>query len=146
MTNFEKYKNEILEISEIQEVAISKTKNAPEYCGDLSCSDCLLCQEAFCNKKAMFQWLYAEYKEPAPKLTKAERGFCETVPNGYIARDKYGALYVYSNKPEKKQTEWRGACEEDEYFEIQHNAFRFISWGSGEYWNIEELLELEVEK
>ena len=146
MTNFEKYKDEILGISRSQAIAINKRRNAPEKCSYSVCSECLLHEGRYCNQRAIFQWLYSEYQEPAPKLTKAERGFCEMVPNGYIARDKYGALYVYSNKPEKKQAEWRCACEEDEYFEIQHNAFRFISWESGEFWSIEDLLKLEVEE
>ena len=144
MTNFEKYKDEILEISRTQAIAINKRRNAPEKCSCSVCSECLLHEGRYCNQKAMFQWLYSEYQEPAPKLTKAEKGFCEIIKDGYIARDKNGDLYLYNNPPYVTETDWRadyGHC-----MRLCTKFFPFITWESGKVWGINELLALEVEE
>lgn len=142
MTNFEKYKDEILEISRTQAIAINKRRNAPEKCSNSVCSECLLHEGTYCNQRAIFQWLYSEYQEPAPKLAKAEKGFCEILDDGYIARDKNGDLYLYNNPPYVTETDWRecGHCTK-----LCSNFFPFITWESGKAWSMEELLKLEVE-
>ena len=137
MTNFEKYKDEILGISRTQAIAINKRRNAPEKCSYSVCSECLLHEGTYCNQKAIFQWLYSEYQEPAPKLTKAEKGFCEVIKDGYIARDKNGDLYF--TPPYVMETDWKGYCTK-----LRSNFFPFITWESGKAWSIKELLELEV--
>lgn len=141
MTNFEKYKDEILGISRTQAIAINKRRNAPEKCSNSVCSECLLHEGRYCNQKAIFQWLYSEYQEPAPKLTSAERGFCEVIKDGYIARDKNGELYLYNNPPYVTETDWRecGHCTK-----LCSNFFPFITWKSGKAWSIKDLLKLEV--
>lgn len=144
MTNFEKYKDEILEISRTQAIAINKRRNAPEKCSYSVCSECLLHEGTYCNQRAIFQWLYSEYQEPAPKLTKAEKGFCEILDDGYIARDKNGELYLYNNPPHVTETDWRadyGHC-----MRLCTKFFPFITWESGKVWGINELLALEVEE
>ena len=142
MTNFEKYKDEILGISRTQVIAINKRRNAPEKCSYSVCSECLLHEGTYCNQKAIFQWLYSEYQEPVPKLTKKERAFCEIVRHGYIARDKNGELYLYNNPPYATETDWRecGHCTK-----LCSNFFLFITWESDKAWGIESLLKLEVE-
>lgn len=142
MTNFEKYKDEILGISRTQAIAINKRRNAPEKCSNSVCSECLLHEGRSCNQKAIFQWLYSEYQEPAPKLTKAERGFCEIVRHGYIARDKDGSLCVYDSFPAQRTLNWF----EDRWVNIDSDTFQFITWESGKAWSIESLLKLEVEE
>lgn len=145
MTNFEKYKDEILEISRTQAIAINKRRNAPEKCSYSVCSECLLHEGTYCNQRAIFQWLYSEYQEPAPKLTKTEKGFCEVIEvlkDGYIARDKNGELYLYNNPPYVTETDWRanyGHCTR-----LCSKFFPFITWESGKAWSIEDLLKLEV--
>lgn len=142
MTNFEKYKDEILEISKTQAIAINKGRNAPEKCSNSVCSECLLHEGRSCNQKAIFQWLYSEYQEPAPKLTKTEKGFCEIIKDGYIARDKNGDLYLYNNPPYVTETDWRtdnGRCTR-----LCSKFFPFITWESNRNWSIEDLLKLEV--
>lgn len=143
MTNFEKYKDEILGISRTQAIAINKRRNAPEKCSNAVCSECLLHEGTYCNQKAIFQWLYSEYQEPAPKLTKAEKGFCEIIKDGYIARDKNGDLYLYNNPPYVTETDWReyGHCTR-----LCSKFFPFITWESNRYWSIEDLFKLEVEE
>ena len=144
MTNFEKYKDEILGISRTQAIAINKRRNAPEKCSYSVCSECLLHEGTYCNQRAIFQWLYSEYQEPTPKLTKAEKGFCEIIKDGYIARDKNGDLYLYNNPPYVTETDWRanyGHCTR-----LCSNFFPFITWESNRYWSIEDLFKLEVEE
>lgn len=142
MTNFEKYKDEILEISRTQPIAINKRRNAPEECSYNVCSECLLHEGTYCNQKAIFQWLYSEYQEPAPKLTKAERGFCEILQIGYIARDENGNLFVYNDLPRRSKLVWLGST----WIKLDCSLYPFITWKSGKAWSIEELLELEVEE
>ena len=142
MTNFEKYKDEILKISKETKVAVDKTRNTPTKCLNISCEKCLLYSQ--CDEEAFVKWLYAEHQEPAPKLTKAERGFCEIVKEGWIARDKNESLSYHSNLPEYDES--------SEYWvsdfgivEIPRQHFNFITWKSGKAWSIEDLLKLEVE-
>ena len=146
MTNFEKYKDEILGISRTQAIAISKRRNAPEKCIYSVCSECLLHEGTYCNQKAIFQWLYSEYQEPAPKLTKAERGFCEIVKTGYIARDAVKkCLLYYSEEPEIDLNGYYRYSPYDSV-ELPLEPFSFITWGDEKPWSIEELLKLEVEE
>lgn len=140
MTNFEKYKDEILGISRTQAIAINKRRNAPEKCSYSVCSECLLHEGTYCNQRAIFQWLYSEYQEPAPKLTKAEKGFCEVIKDGYIARDKNGNLFIYNDLPRRGELVWLGST----WRKLDCSLYSFITWGSGKAWSIEELLKLEV--
>ena len=142
MTNFEKYKDEILGISRTQTIAISKRRNAPEKCSNSVCSECLLHEGTYCNQKAIFQWLYSEYQEPASKLTKAERGFCEILQKGYIARDENGNLFVYDALPRRSERIWSGF----NWRQLDCSFYPFITWESGKAWSIEDLLKLEVEE
>lgn len=142
MTNFEKYKDEILGISRTQAIAINKRRNAPEKCSYSVCSECLLHEGTYCNQRAIFQWLYSEYQEPAPKLTKAERGFCEILQKGYIARDENGSLFVYDALPIRSERTWSGF----NWRQLDCSSYPFITWESGRAWSIEDLLKLEVEE
>lgn len=144
MTNFEKYKDEIIKIFYEKGVPIAQEKNTGRLisCGDISCGCCqFLHGNCVVN---MFKWMLEEYQEPAPKLTKAEKGFCEVTKDGYIARDKNGDLYLYNNPPYVTETDWRanyGHCTK-----LYSNFFPFITWESSKAWSMEELLKLEVEE
>lgn len=140
MTNFEKYKDEILEISKETKVAVDKTRNTPTRCPNISCKKCLFYPR--CDEETFVKWLYAEHREPAPMLTKEERVFCEIVRHGYIARDKDGSLCVYDSFPVQRILSWF----EDLWIKIDPDTFRFITWESGKVWSIESLLKLEVEE
>ena len=140
MTNFEKYKDEILKISKETKVAVDKTRNTPTKCLNISCEKCLLYPQ--CDEEAFVKWLYAEYQEPAPKLTAEEYAFCKIATNGYIARNERGSLYIYSEKPVQNISGWRAL----NWKELNRDYFQFITWESGKVWGINELLELEVEE
>ena len=145
MTNFEKFKNEITEIIYKEKRLIAREKNTGRFacCGDISCACCQFFHgNCVVN---IFEWMLEEYQEPVPKLTKAEKGFCEIIKNGYIARDKNEDLYLYNNSPYVTETDWRAAgyghCAR-----LCSKFFPFITWESNKAWSIEDLLKLEVEE
>ena len=152
MTNFEKYKDEILEIVEhndIASIAIDIKKNKPQYCSGTRCSQCIRYgDDGRCSSQDLFKWLYEEAKESLPTLTLKERGFCEIIENGYIARDQNGSLWLFDMMPAKEDdyniTWWNSA--NGRYKRLDGRAFTFITWESDKAWSIEELLRLEVEE
>ena len=130
MTNFEKWKDEILKIThDGYEVAVKD--GAPKPCVGI-CDQCEFERESPCRAKFV-EWLLSEYEKPAPKLTRREREFleCFTHP-AYkeIFRNNYG-LYVT-------------ACEPGNGLSISNDMFPFIKLD--EVWTLEDLLKLEVEK
>ena len=139
MTNFEKYKDEILLLAKNNR-GFAFHMNKITDCKLSGCKNCIFTGACIANR---IKWLYEEYQEPAPKLTKTEKGFCEIIKDGYIARDKNGDLYLYNNPPYVTETDWRecGHCTK-----LCSNFFPFITWESGKAWNINELLALEVEE
>lgn len=140
MTNFEKYKDEILLLAKNNR-GFAFHMNKITDCKFSGCKNCIFTGACIANR---IKWLYEEYQEPAPKLTKAEKGFCEILDDGYIARDKNGELYLYNNPPHVTETDWRadyGHC-----MRLCTKFFPFITWESGKVWGINELLALEVEE
>jgi hypothetical protein len=83
-----------------------------------------------------------------PKLTEDEKAILRNMPKKYkyIARDYWGELYIYENKPKKGDNRW--IIFGSDYFNnlnmFQH-LFQFIKWEDKEPYNIQELLE-EYEK
>lgn len=143
MTNFEKYKDEILEISKIGTIAVNKQKNMPVHCSTTPCSECILRSDT--RTSQLINWLYEEYQEPAPKLTKDEAIFCNIV-DGFIARDKDGSLALYSSEPYLENECWFDSDTEARGATIKSDLFPFITYKSEKYWSIEDLLKLEVEE
>lgn len=140
MTNFEKYKDEILPLAKNNR-GFAFHMNKITDCKLSGCKNCIFTGACIANR---IKWLYEEYQEPTPKLTKAEKGFCEIIKDGYIARDKNGELYLYNNPPYVTETDWRanyGHCTR-----LCSKFFPFITWESNRYWSIEDLFKLEVEE
>ena len=139
MTNFERYKDEILNIAKIGLVKITKSGEITTCSG--KCNDCILYPEEVKEcRNELIEWLYAEVK---PNLTAKERAFCEIVNEGYIARDKDGELYIYANEPPKREEQW---CSDVDFIPLNNEYFSFIIWEDEKPWSIEELLKLEVEE
>lgn len=146
MTNFEKYREEILKISENDnDFAVPRQTRVPMECIYVSCRDCLFDGKRCQSARA--RWLYEEAVESAPTLTVKERGFCEIIQSGYIARDQEGSLWLFDMIPAKDDdddiTWWNSANGSEP---LNGEAFPFITWGLDEAWSIEELLQLEVEE
>ena len=89
------------------------------------------------------RWLKSEHKEPIT-LSEAERIILENIDKEYkwIARDKFGDLYVCDVKPEKEDTDWCSISKSNEFYCYSH-LFQFITWEDSEPYNIEELLKGE---
>lgn len=139
MTNFERYKDEILNIAKIGLVKITKSGEITTCSG--KCNDCILYPEEVKEcRNELIEWLYAEVK---PNLTAKERTFCEIFTKGYIARDEDGDLYVYANEPLKEEVEWNADIDS---IHLNDEYFPFIKWEDEKPWSIEELLKLEVEE
>ena len=131
MTNFEKWKDEIADISNANR-SVAVVNGKPAICITVDCKSCDFKGDVNCNYE-LLKWAASEYEEPAPKLTKRERKFleCFTQPAfKEIYRKSYG-LYVGTGEPE-------GALS------ISDDMFPSIK--PGEVWTFEDLLKLEVEE
>lgn len=152
MTNFEKYINKIINIrnQDSTEVAVAmdiKTR-ALKRCSEVGCEHCKFNWRYNANRDCranLVTWLFEEYQEPTPKLTSVERGFCEVVKSGFIARDENEVLCFYKTEPFQNDSSWSigwAKC----WIEVDKNLFQFITWESGKVWSIKDLLKLEVEE
>lgn len=141
MTNFEFYKEEILNLINSGRV-VAKVNGKIVSCGATKCTDCDFGGNCERNR---FTWLYAEHIEK-PMLNKYERALCEALRTGWLARDKDGGVYGYKEKPAKSNNRWEGKW--IGFFQLMmYNSeikFDIIKWEDKEPWSIEELLKLEV--
>ena len=81
-------------------------------------------------------------RKEIPQLTEDEKVILRNLPKEYkwIARDENGCLYVYTSKPEKVITMWKGSGLPMMPFS---HLFQFIQWKDDEPYLIEELLGKE---
>lgn len=147
MTNFEKYVNTIINIRNQDSTdiafAVDVKTGALGRCSEVGCDYCKFsCRHSgnSCCEVNIVRWLFEKYQKPVPKLTKAERGFCEILQTGYIARNKSGNLFVYNVPPRRTEIVWLASI----WRELNCSFYPFITWESGKAWSIEDLLKLEV--
>lgn len=143
-TNFEFYKDQILEIAKRGSLAVCNDK--PVSCGEIQCTGCLFKRDEYgcAQGRELFEWLYAEHVDQ-PKLTKRERAFCEAVQTGWIARDCDMTLCYFECKPIFIKDSWNA---EGHYVYLEalglNDEFMFIKDTDAECWSIENLLKLDV--
>ena len=133
MTNFEKWKDEIADISNTNR-SVAVVNGEPAICITVDCKSCDFKGDVNCNYE-LLKWAASEYQEPAPKLTKRDRGFLECFNNKdkrAIRRDTNGKLGI------------RDTIYNIFEAEIHPGMFPFIK--PGEAWMFEDLLKLEVEE
>lgn len=105
MTNFEKYRNEILEISKNGDrVAVDKCTKKVQSCSEWTCWNCVFYNDdAFCSVLLML-WLYEEYQESPvdwskvavdTKILVSDDG--EEWYRAYFARYENGMVYCWEN-------------------------------------------------
>ena len=131
MTSFEKWKDEIADISNANR-SVAVVNGKPAICQTVDCKSCDFKGNVNCHYE-LLKWAASEYEEPAPKLTKRERKFLECFTHPAfkeIYRKSYG-LYVGTGEPEGAHS-------------ISDDMFPFIK--PGEVWTFEDLLKLEVEE
>ena len=130
MTKFEKWKEEIADISNANR-SVAVVNGKPAICQTIDCKSCDFKGNVNCYYE-LLKWAASEYEESAPKLTKREREFLECFAHlayGKVCRKIY-ELYVISS--------YTG-----DSLSISNDMFPFIN--SGEVWTLEDLLKLEVE-
>ena len=147
MTNFEKWKEEILKISEEEEL-IAVRNNTPIGCNSISCGECDFTPVESCILSRM-EWLYREYREPIA-LTQKEYNFCKFLGSGYLSRSTTsGALIASKEKPElvsgSSGEELMFACGHYHYFtkedqDVYSIKFDFIK--EGESYDVKYLMSL----
>lgn len=142
MTNFEYWKDKILEILKSGDELALKNGNLMG-CYHTSCEGCNFFSKTHgCNVKR-FEWLCSEHEEK-PKLTKRERKLCEALETGWIAADKNGAVCWFTHFPVKAITVYN----ELPSMNLSGAGFQFdfIDFDDEEPWKVENLLQLEVEE
>lgn len=131
MTNFEKWKDEIADISNANH-SVAVVNGKPAICPTIACKSCDFKGNVNCDYE-LLKWAASEYQEPAPKLTKREREFieCFEFRNNKIFRtETVGVLKI--------QFECAYVTR------LTNDMFTFIN--PGETWTFEDLLKLEVKE
>lgn len=146
MKNKEKYAKEIIEVA-CCGYCFGMDKDTSEIisCDCIYCHNCAFDGDRNCNETKR-KWAESEYIVK-PVISKRDRAFLDYIKNNfvYIARDKSGRLYVYSNKPIKKSRYYDSiggvigsVCS---VFNIK---LPMVKWEDNEPWLIEDLKKLEV--
>lgn len=144
MLNAEKYKNEILEKSNVVfDFSISKDRHTIEKCLGV-CDNCIFCNIGEHCSNVKVKWLLSEYKEPI-KLSKLEYDILEYLSDNtkhmYIVRDGNGNICLYDAEPKKSGNgDWwvgRGA----HGMVMFDKLFQFIKWEDSTPTPIKDVLE-----
>lgn len=138
-TNFEYYKDEILEISSAK-YSPAKVNDKLVKCDDINCCECEFYSDEDSCGVSFINWLYAEHIEQ-PKLTKRERAFCEAVQTGWIAGTHDCRIWISVDKrlPEESLNsvlgwdEYRERCVFVQYYRGEwilgdHESVKVTHW------------------
>ena len=108
MLNAEKYKNEILENSNVvYDFSISKDKHKIKKCLGV-CGNCIFHDMGDHCSNVKVKWLLSKYKEPI-KLSKLEYELLRHLYKtgySYIVRDGSNSVYVYEKRPCRSNLYW----------------------------------------
>lgn len=143
MLNAEKYKNEILEKSNVVfDFSISKDRHTIEKCLGV-CDNCIFSNMGEHCSNVKVNWLLSEYKEPV-KLTELEHGILEYLLEnrqyGFIVRERNGFIYIYKSNPKKEADGWKNLSLSCELGPFNH-LFQFVQWEDSEPTSIEDVLK-----
>lgn len=142
MINAEKFKKEILAMTDKYDRFAIDNKNVLRKCVDLKCSECLF-GEGLCYFERM-KWLLSEHKEPI-KVSKLEYDILKYLSDNtvhmYIVRDGNGNICLYDAEPKKSGNgDWwvgRGV----HGMVMFDKLFQFIKWEDSTPTPIKEVLE-----
>lgn len=142
MLNAEKYKNEILEKSNVVfDFSISKDRHTIEKCLGV-CDNCIFFNMGEHCSNVKVNWLLSEYKEPV-KLTELEHGILEYLLEKrqyrFVVRERNGIIYAYKSKPKKEADSW-GSLSLNNELGLFNNLFQFVKWEDSEPTSIEDVL------
>ena len=146
MTNFEFYKDKILDIIKngnefaLVNNEIIECKDSESYCDECSfkgancASDCI-------------KWLYEEYKEPiTPTITQQEKALLEIINYDFFIRNHLGEIHATSKEPKiyYGKAVIDGDADSINLSKAFDVSFDFITWKTDKIWTRQELLSLEV--
>lgn len=142
MLNAERYKNEILEKSNVVfDFSISKDRHTIEKCLGV-CDNCIFFNMGEHCSNVKVKWLLSEYKEPI-KLTELEHGILEYLLEKrqyrFVVRERSGIIYVYKSKPKKEADSW-GSLSLNNELGLFNNLFQFVKWEDSTPTAIEDVL------
>lgn len=100
MKNWEKYEEELKSVGTTS-FGITHYDKKVLNCDDMHCSGCIFNKDNLwgdshlCGYDKM-RWLFKDYEEPQPKLTKKEKAFVDAISNSalQIRRNREGELYL----------------------------------------------------
>ena len=151
MKNREKFAKEILDVACKGDTIAVTQENKVVCCGDINCIQCLFGKKDnyvyYCDDEKRMQWSESEYVEK-PTITSREKNFLDLLlPKWkYIARDNNNELYIYNEKPTRRDCDWY--LNDGIFCRISTmffgNMFDFIKWEDEKPWSIEDLKKLEV--
>ena len=87
------------------------------------------------------------WKREEPTITEDEKTILRNLLGKYewIARDESDVLYIYHNKPKKKEFTWvvesGSRC-----LDLFDHLFKMVQWEDDEPWKVEDLLKLDVKE
>lgn len=143
MLNAERFKNEILEKSNVVfGFSISKDRHTIEKCLGV-CDNCIFFNIGEHCSNVKVKWLLSEYKEHV-KLTRFEhdvlKHLLEKTQYRFIVREKSDNIYIYKRKPKKGTGAWN-ISSGMQNLNIFVNLFPFIKWQDSEPTSIEYVLK-----
>lgn len=147
MLNAEKYKNEILEKSNVVfDFSISKDRHTIEKCLGV-CDNCIFCNIGEHCSNVKVKWLLSEYKEPV-KLIRVEHEILRYLYKRdyrYIAREESERVIAFKGRPHKITCgTWNTISDEKIGFLNLYdfsNLFQFTNWKDLESTSIEGVLK-----
>lgn len=147
MKNKEKFKDEIVRIiCNGGSIAVDNITYEPVECSSIDCVNCLF-YGCDLYSGALIEWARREYKKPIV-ISYSDSLFLNFIKDeyNYIARDKNGFLYAYSDKPKKyyQNGVWKcGVPIRIDFFKID---LPMIKWIDEQPWKISYLKKLKVVK
>lgn len=147
MLNAEKYKNEILEKSNVVfDFSISKDRHTIERCLGV-CDNCIFCNMGEHCSNVKVKQLLSEYKEPV-KLIRVEHEILRYLYKRdyrYIAREESERVIAFKGRPHKITCgTWNTISDEKIGFLNLYdfsNLFQFTDWKDLESTSIEDVLK-----
>lgn len=147
MLNAEKYKNEILEKSNVVfDFSVSKDRHTIEKCLGV-CDNCIFCNIGEHCSNVKVKWLLSEYKEPV-KLIRVEHEILRYLYKRdyrYIAREESERVIAFKGRPHKITCgTWNTISDEKIGFLNLYdfsNLFQFTDWKDLESTSIEDVLK-----
>lgn len=146
MTNFEKYKDEILEVLKTTNKPAITKDNKIVPCLGTPCDECILYLKYEGCSKGWEQWAKAKYIEPKV-FTEAEKAVFKACKKlKYAAKDYGGDIYFYTDKPEydKESKMWEGPRYVSAYL-LTDEPFNAIKVEDEEPTSREEILGIKEE-